>query len=532
LLVSLFLRWILIFRGGQYYFSDEQRYETSRIVADLTLHGKFSEALSQLFTAPEHLGFKTIGLIPAIVEYLTRESLVIPAIFFSFFSILNLFLIYQISKRIGSSSKESLYVLFISASVMSLLYFTRHLMPYDAALTFGLSALYFALTDKPTFKTSLACGGLSFLCFITYNGYWSLAGLAMLVHVLASHLKNVTLSGASRHEGSLLPKVRDSHLHLRQVQVSVAKNAPSERHGIFEMGTSNNGKVIEILRKAYFTSLGFILPAILLFAVAMSVGINLLTEYRTFATTVSQGSYAEGWSLPFEYFWHTEHLVIVVLGLLSLYALIESRGRTKSLNVLAAGLIFIYVCLLIPSVFLHSFVVYGRLARQMMPLLILLSASGLVKLEQNYSYGRNIVRLVLAVIFVQAAWNYRTSYDLSYPREFASKIQTQYPDFDFSEKRLAFGAPTLCQNNGYIIENVKYFVTPPEPNPRVQGELLVSASHPDNFLPYQYEGYTYEQRQKFRVLNLQMRFYKADSKFMPESNPNWISMKGCVVKEN
>ena len=41
-----------------------------------------------------------------------------------------------------------------------------------------------------------------------------------------SHLKLVSLSES---EGSLLPKIRDS---------SVAKNAPSERHDIFEMGTS------------------------------------------------------------------------------------------------------------------------------------------------------------------------------------------------------------------------------------------------------------------------------------------------------
>jgi hypothetical protein len=139
---------------------------------------------------------------------------------------------------------------------------------------------------------------------------------------------------------------------------------------------------------------------------------------------------------------------------------------------------------------------------------------------------------VLAVIFIQAAWNYSTSYKLSYPREFASKAQVQYPDFNFSEKRLAFGAPTLCQNNGFVIENVKHFVTPPDVNPPVEGELLLSAPHTDNFIPYQYEGYTYEQRERFRDLNLQMRFYKADKEFMSENNPLWITIKNCVVKEN
>ena len=522
MLVSLALRWILIFQGGQYYFSDEQRYETSRITTELLLQGNYGEALTQLFTAPEHLGYKVIGIIPAILEQLTRESLVIPALFFSFFSVLNLLLIYLISKRIGSSSRESLYVLLISASSMSLLYFARHLMPYDTAMTFGLFALYIALTDKPTFKTSLLCGGLSFLCFITYNGYWSLAGLAMLVHVLANPPS--LRGGRSPTTPALAPGASEQSPTLLE--------SASIWRGLLRPFGARNDEAKDILRKGFFTSLGFILPALLFFVAALASGINLLTEYRTFATTVSQGSYAEGWSLPSEYFWHTEHLVFVALILLSLYAILESKGRDKVVNLWVGATIFIYLCLLIPSVFLHSFVVYGRLARQMMPFLILLSASGLVRLEQNFVSGQKIARFVFVIIFIQAAWNYSTSYKLSYPREFASKAQAQYPDFDFSEKRLAFGAPTLCQNNGYIVENVKYFVTPPEVNPPVEGELLLSAPHPDNFLPYQYEGYTYEQRKKFRELNLQMMFYKADSTFMSESNPNWISMKSCVVKEN
>jgi hypothetical protein len=362
---------------------------------------------------------------------------------------------------------------------MSLLYFTRHLMPYDTAMTFGLFALFVALADRPNFKTALACGGLSFLCFITYNGYWALAALAMLVHIL---FKNEGMTGP--------------------------------------------------VRKSLFVASGFILPAILLFLMAMSTGIDLLTEYRTFATTVSQGSYAEGGSLPFEYFWHTEHILFILMGMLAVYAMIESRGRNKSLNVAGASLVFIYLCLMIPSVFMQSIVVYGRLARQMMPFLAILSASGLVRLEHNHPSGQKIVRLAFVLIFIQAAWNYSIAYNLSYPREFSREAQALYPEFIFSEKRLAFGAPTLCQNNGYVIENVKHFVTPPDPNPPVGGEVLLSAPHPDNFLPYQYEGYTYEERILFRELNLQMRLVKADREFMSESNPIWTAIKSCVAKEN
>ena len=92
LLVSLGLRWLLVFQGGQYFFSDEERYEVSRKVALLILKNNLKEALAQLFTAPEHLGFKVIGVIPALLEHFIHASLVVPALFFSLFSVFNLFL--------------------------------------------------------------------------------------------------------------------------------------------------------------------------------------------------------------------------------------------------------------------------------------------------------------------------------------------------------------------------------------------------------------------------------------------------------
>ncbi len=485
LAVSLALRWGLILKDGQYYFSDEGRYETSRTFAKLAIDGKLNEAFSQFFIAPEHLGFKIIGIIPAVFEQFTRESLVIPALFFSLFSVLNLFLIYHISKRTGAADRESLTALLLSASSMSLLYYSRHLLPYDTAMTFGLLAVYAALDEKPNFKSSLACGALGFACFITYNGYWPLAVLGMLISSLRG--------GRSPTKQSL------------------------------------NREAMSILQRGLYATVGFILPAVLLFAVANASGINILKEYRTFSTTVSQGQFDEGWSLPFEYFWHAEHWLFLLLVLLSGYAVFSSEGKDGAINFWAGAAIFIYLCLLIPSVFLNLFVVYGRLARQMLPFLLLLSANGFERLEQQISFGKNLTKILLAMIAIQTAWNYQASYTLTYPREFAKQAQSLRPEFVFSEKRLAFGAPTLCQNRGYVIEYVKHFEVPPEPNPPVQGQLLLSAPHPDNFLPYQYEGYTYDQRQQFRTLQIEMRFYKADDEFMSDGNPIWKTMKSCLV---
>lgn len=54
---------------------------------------------------------------------------------------------------------------------------------------------------------------------------------------------------------------------------------------------------------------------------------------------------------------------------------------------------------------------------------------------------------------------------------------------------------------------------------------MLSESHPVNFLPYQYEGYTPEQRQQFRRRNLQMTFYKLDN------GAELKDTKNCFIKE-
>jgi hypothetical protein len=480
LVISLLLRWTLVIKGGQFYFSDEHRYETSQEVAGLLLQGKGSEAVSHLFVAPEHLGFKIMGILPALVEHLVRPSLVIPALFFSLFSVLNIYLIFLLSQRMGATWNESLLALVIAASSQSLLYYSRHLMPYDPAMTFGLLSLYVALKKEASIKTSLSCGAFGFFCFITYNGYWILAGFAMLSHLFAG-----------------------------------------------------DKRLLSFLRRGVLLAAGFVIPLVVTMLLANWAGINLLLEYTQFANTVTQGDYSEGWSLPFEYFWHTEHFMILILGLLSTYAIFLMIERKENSGIWwIAGIVFVYGCSSIFSVYFQSFVVYGRLARQMMPFLILLAAIGLVHLSDNRTPMRPVANMVMALIVVQGLWNYSYSFGLSYPREFSTKAQITYMEFNFSPKRMAFGAPTLCQNNGYVMENAKYFLEAPQNDADIKGTILLSHPHPINFWPYQYEGYPPEQRQQFRNADLWMVFYKVDDDFMSESNPVWADIKSCVVKED
>jgi hypothetical protein len=479
LLISFLLRCILILRGGQYFNSDETRYEASREAARFLWQGQPREALQQLTILPEHFGFKVMGLIPALVEQIVGPSLVLPAIFYSLFSLFSLYLIFLLARRgqVSSHDREPLYALFLAAACLSLLYYSRHLFPYDMAMSLGLWALYVALARDQTPGMSFACGLLSFLCFITYNGYWPLAGFAILVNIL---MKNKTAG--------------------------------------------------KILQTALATAAGFIAPLALLILGMRWLGTDLIGEYRLFSTTITQGSFQEGYSLPFAYFWHTEHAVILILGVFALIAMLHQFKDFRAYTMLwMSAFGFIYLCLVIPSVFLQYFVVYARLARQLIPFLVLLAAQGIVLLETRAVSGRRITALVFVVVFLQAAWNFNYFYKLHYPRDFAAEMMARFPEFEFSSKRLAFGAPVICQNNGYIIENAKFYATLPEEIRQVKGQLLVSVPHPANSLPYQYEGDPPEVRQVYSKLKLRMNFYKADKEFMSESNR--MDIKNCLVPE-
>lgn len=475
-MVSILLRWILVFQGGQYYFSDEQRYQTSQAMTELLLQGNVSEASLQLFSMPEHLGYKVIGIVPALLENIVGPSLVLPAMFFSLFSVFNLSLIFLLSKRVSASPQEALCALLLASLSQCLFFYSRHFMPYDVAMTFGLLALYVGLADRPGVRTSIACGALSLTCFITYNGYWILAGLAMLVH-------------------------------------------------LFYTGAS----IVKILRRGIFLGLGFALPMSILIAYSAKLEINFVEAYRRFAQSVTQGSFEEGWSLPFAYFWHTEHFLFVILLVLALPAALKGQSR-KAMVLWGSCILLIYLCLVVPSVYLHSFVVYGRLVRQIMPFLILLSANGLINISQDVKPGQRIAAVVLLSVLIQAAWNFNITFRVSFPRDFVRAAQIQYADFSFSPKRFAFGAPEICEDNGYAMQNAKYFLAAPESMQAIPGEILLSASHPINYLPYQYEGYTPEQQQAFRNAQLRMVFYKLDPAFAEREDLKKLGILSCLTK--
>jgi len=81
-----------------------------------------------------------------------------------------------------------------------------------------------------TFYLMVSIGGafggifVSLVAPVIFNGYWEFfVGLAMTIAILLTVLRDERRVTLSDSEGSLLSGARDSHLHLRQVQVSVAE---------------------------------------------------------------------------------------------------------------------------------------------------------------------------------------------------------------------------------------------------------------------------------------------------------------------
>jgi len=126
-------------------------------------------------------------------------------------------------------------------------------------------------------------------------------------------------------------------------------------------------------------------------------------------------------------------------------------------------------------------------------------------------------------------WNFNISYGVSYPKDFVRDVQAQYKDFVFSPKRFAFGAPPICENHGYGMQNAKYFLVAPETTHPIPGIILMSVLHPVNFLPYQYEGYTPDQRQAFRNAQLYMVFFRIKPNFASESELREMGIQNCFV---
>ncbi len=474
LLVSLALRLALVLQGGQYYFGDEQRYDRGVQLYLALLAGDFTQA-KLLAMLPEHMLFTWTAALLAAGQHALAQftphgdwsnpvhatfTIWLGAALLSLCSTVNLFLTHRLARTLGASAEEAAWALLLLATANGAFYYARHLLPYDCALTAALLALVVGLGGASP-RRAFACGLLAAVAYGLYNGYWYLVPTVWLTHALAVRgaphaARRSLLCAAGAVTGLALPVV---------------------------YGTLAGGSYYwEIL--------------------------------RGFGASATQGDFREGWSLPWEYFWHAEGLAgaLVLTAIVAALAVARRSGAPldRRVRLMLIALATAYGLLVLCSVGLRAFVVYARTVKPFLPLLCLLGGWALARLLTS----RPRARWAVAAFFVIAgALHFWPHFGRLFPREVEVSVLRHWgnPKHSlalagaiYTPLALPVSRPDLVLVNAQgLYPAYRYLGYPP-------GRTLLRVEHPASFLPFQYEGHSPRERAFLRRHDLSIRLIALD----------------------
>lgn len=458
LLAAVLLRFVLVAGGGQFYWPDEARFDRARALVAAVRAQAFGTALDTLVRYPDHNGFTLVAALPAALESAVPALGVRAAtLLLAGASLVSIGLTYGIAQRAGAGARERQWAALLMASATTMLYYARHLLPYDSALALALLALWLGIDRRARLSRSFACGLVAGFAFLTYNGYWLLVLTVLVLHAL---------------------------LHPRAA-----------------------GRVAARWIVAGLAAL--LLPALTI-AVSVARGMPFIESMSQFATTVTQGNFDEGWRLPWAYLWHAEHglLLVWLLGagvVIWLAARGEPAARQRGLLWLgaAAGM---YALLVGGANGLERFVVYGRLARQMVPFLCLATACAVARLGEVRARA-GVAWLLGAVVLAQAAFNFAQPLAQRFPADVQREVLGTYgPVLQATTINGAWLAEQVPgANQRYVLLNTQHLYPVLGPQPAPDGTVLLRTTHPLQFIPYLYEGYNPEERAILRSTDISMR---------------------------
>lgn len=442
LIVSAAVRVQLVFGGGQMFWADEADYSG---MAALLAEGDFAAAAKRLEGPAHYFVFKMIWTIPDALAYVdgTTDPVLL---FFGVVSLFHIVLVWCIARRLGGSYFEAAAAATLTAAATTMLYYGRHLLPYDCSMAIGLFAIWIGVKPDGGPLRSAVVGLLAAMTVLTYPGYWTLAGAALAIHLAQGP---------------------------RRARSVVRRTWPSA--ACFVLGLLGAQRLHHAL-----------------------TGGDLRQQITGYASAVDQGTLSEGWSLPWEFLWHAEHGLLLLWGAgVVSYVWRARRAPIASLRPDVLGLVLIYGALVAFSVVLGMFVVYGRLARQLVPFLSLITAhemargSGLRK-----AVTIPAAAFLAAAVVAQAAFNFQTPLHQVFPSTFQNEserlVQGKEPD------------QLVWVNLGRL------YPRPQPPQLPSAYKEVAAAAHPLAYLPYQYEGWKPEERAVLRASDLRMRLVVID----------------------
>lgn len=463
LLVSALLRLALVFQGGQYFFGDEQRYDRGIQLYQAIRHGD-GAGIRLALSRPEHVGFVLIGAAVTAGQHLLAQAtpyadwsrpenvvftIKAAAACLSLFSVLNLALLFAVVRAHGGTERAAECAALCLALANAAFYFSRHLLPYDAAITVALVSWWLSARWSGDWRAAAGSGMLAAAAYHVYNGYW------FLVPVLGA------------------------------VQVA---NSP----GI--------GRWLRVTAFGLGAAVAGGLPILMGLLLA---GGDYWRTMVAFSNTVNFGRYAEGWTLPWEYLAHTEGLFGVLVAIAMIAALATAwRAREalpRSLTVFLLALVMSYGLLVLFSNGLHKFVVYARTVK---PLLVMLCAIGGWAVARLLA-GRQAWRWPgMAVLGVAGGLNLLPNFSLTFPAEVEVAVMREFGN---PKRALSFAGslyfpllvpvtrPDLVLVDAQMLYPLRHAL------PLPAGRTIFRLAHPLTYQPFQYEGHSPRERALLRT---------------------------------
>lgn len=466
---AIVLRLVLAGCGGQFFFGDEYRHERG-VALYQALRGGDLAGVRTALVQPGHVGFIILGAgitglqhlgaqLTSFRDWRRPENIAftypIGASWLAMFSVLNIWLVHRISRRAGADAAEAGWAALLMACSNTSFYYARHFLPYDAALSFALGAIWVGMDRRGSFAAGLLVG----IAYHVYNGYWYLVPVVLALH---------TLGGES------------SSRRWRRLAVAGG-------------GAALAGAV----------------PILTGLAIA---GRSYWQQMVAFSHTVNQGLYSEGWSLPWEYFWHSENLpgLAVLLGITgALLAALHARRPVEwRLKLWLGAAAMGYSWLVLFSVGLERFVVYARSVKPLVPFLCLAGGWAASRLLANQPRA---ARLLAAGCCVTALAQFAPHFTRIFPAEVEVDLLRNIgnPKHTLSVSGSLYRPlarpvqrPDLILANAQMLYPLRQFIDFPP------GFALLTFEHPLSYLPFQYEGHNPRERTLLRTHDIRIRLIK------------------------
>jgi hypothetical protein len=439
----------LVAAGGQMFYPDEWRYYQSVELLHRLLHEQARGGVSAVLEQGAHVGYVLLGLLPAALQGLPRLALgwspeqtwFIPAALGAVVSASVPAWIYALARRMGAASREAMLALLLCALSVTLARYCRHLLPYDLALTLALAATWVGLAPETSPIRSAGAGGLAAVAFLTYNGYWPMAGLALVLHVLA-----------------VLPRGR------------------------------------EALRRALWALVGLLTPVVLLTLAGRAVGADFLFALLVHSGSLIGGHLGEAWTIPGRYLWASEPALLAVWGIglaLAARAALDPTRRRRGL-LWGGALLFLYGQMVLGAHLLGQWPVFGRLARMLVPFLCLAAALGWAHVGPAKPALRRLAGLAFALAVLPSLAN---PWRETFPSDWLPRFKRAYPgelrvmNTNLGPMEEHIEPELLHPHARYVFVNYRILKPIEGRRPRPAGRVLWQRPHPAQFSYNHYNGY-------------------------------------------